>query len=295
MRISSGQITSRLLQEIQFSRRRLFEVQERVSTGLQIRRPADDPPGVNKLIMMRTTLDQNEQYRRNITVARSDLEVTESAYAQLGSVMQRAYELALQGANGAIGAADRADIALEVSQLLTEAIAIGNTSHAGRYLFAGHQTATAPFVPDVAATPTVVNYVGDAGLVRREIAQGELVESNIVGSRGYPAVFGALISLRDNLLADNQTAVGVDVATVSNALDGMLVLRSEVGVKMSRTETADERLLDEEAMVQSLIAEIEEADFAESIVQLQQRETAYQAALSSAGRALNLSLMQFLR
>ena len=295
MRISSGQITSRLLQEIQASRLRLFEVQERVSTGRQIRRPADDPPGVNKLIMMRTSLDLNEQYRRNITIARSDLEVTESAYEQLGGVMQRAVELAMQGANSTIDASDRADIALEVSQLLTEAIALGNSSHAGRYLFAGHQTGTVPFVPDVVATPTVVNYVGDTGLVRRELSQGALVESNITGNRGFPAVISALIQLRDNLLANNQAAVGADVDVVNSSLEGMLTLRSEVGVKMSRIELADERLLDEEVMVQGLISEIEEADFAEGIVQLQQRETAYQAALSSAGRALSLSLMQFLR
>ena len=48
-------------------------------------------------------------------------------------------------------------------------------------------------------------------------------------------------------------------------------------------------------MVESLISQIEDADFAESLVQLQLRETAYQAALGSAGRALNLSLLEFLR
>ena len=104
-----------------------------------------------------------------------------------------------------------------------------------------------------------------------------------------------MIQLRDNLLANNQAAVGADVDAVNSSLEGMLTQRSEVGVKMSHIEFSDERLLDEEVMVRSLICEIEEADFAESIVQLQQRETAYQAALSSAGRALSLSLMQFLR
>ena len=140
-----------------------------------------------------------------------------------------------------------------------------------------------------------MNYNGDTGLVRREIARGELVESNITGDRGFPDVFAALIQLRDNLLADDQAAVGNDVTAIDSSLSTMLTLRGEVGVKMSRVEHADERLLDEEAMTKSLVSQIEEADFAESIVQLQQRETAYQAALTSAGRALNLSLMQFLR
>ena len=288
-------MTSRLMLEIQLSRQRLFETQERLASGVQIARPSDDPPGVNKLLLMQTSLERNEQYQRNIGVAVSDLEVTENAYAQLGSVLQRAVELATQGANGTIGAADRANIAIEVSQLIADAIAIGNTSHAGRFLFAGHQTGTAPFVPDVAAAPTVVSYAGDSGLVRREIAQGVMVESNITGDRGFPAVFAALIQLRDDLLANDQAAINADEGAISAALDGMLDLRSEVGAKMRRIELADERLLDEETMVRGLISQIRDADLVESIVQLQQRETAYQAALGAAGRALSLSLMEFLR
>ena len=288
-------MTSRLMLEIQLSRQRLFETQERLASGVQIARPSDDPPGVNKLLLMQTSLERNEQYQRNIGVAVSDLEVTENAYAQLGSVLQRAVELATQGANGTIGAADRANIAIEVSQLIADAIAIGNTSHAGRFLFAGHQTGTAPFVPDVAAAPTVVSYAGDSGLVRREIAQGVMVESNITGDRGFPAVFAALIQLRDDLLANDQAAINANEGAISAALDGMLDLRSEVGAKMRRIELADERLLDEETMVRGLISQIRDADLVESIVQLQQRETAYQAALGAAGRALSLSLMEFLR
>ena len=170
-RISTNSIAMRILSEIQLSRQRLFETQERVASGLQITRPAHDPPGVNKLLLMRASLEQNEQYQRNITVAGSDLAITESSYDQLGRVLQRAVELAVQGANGTIGAAERANIATEVAELLTEAIAIGNRNHAGRYVFAGHQTDAPPFVPDVVAAPTVVNYVGDSGLVKREVAQ----------------------------------------------------------------------------------------------------------------------------
>ena len=43
-RISSTSIASRLLAEIQLSRQRLFETQERVASGLQLTRPAHDPP-----------------------------------------------------------------------------------------------------------------------------------------------------------------------------------------------------------------------------------------------------------
>ena len=294
-RISSTSIAARLLGEIQLSRQRLFETQERVASGLQLTRPAHDPAGVNKLLLMRTSLDQNEQYRRNITVAGSDLSVTESAYEQLGRVLQRAVELATQGANGTVGATERANIATEVSELLTEAIAIGNRNHAGRFIFAGHQTDTTPFVPDVAAAPTVVSYAGDAGLVKREVALGVLVDGNVAGSQGFPAVFSALLQLRDDLLANDQAAVNAGTSAINAALDTVLQLRSEIGSRVRRIELADERLLDEEVMVQGLISQIEDADFAESLVQLQLRETAYQAALGSAGRALNLSLLEFLR
>ena len=202
MRVSSNTVTSRLLQQVQLSRQRLFDTQKQVSSGLRITRPADDPAGASRAMSLRTAMDRNAQYRRNIDAATGDLATAESALGAVTALLQRAQELAVSGTNGAMGGPERAHIALEVTQLLSESLSVGNTTHGGRYLFAGHQTNTAPFVPDDPAAPTAVAYAGDTGLRQREIAMGERVTVNITGDRVFPDIYSTLISLRDALAGD---------------------------------------------------------------------------------------------
>lgn len=295
MRISGNTITSRLVQQVQFSRRRLFEVQERVGTGRRINRPADDPAGASRLMRLRAELGRNAQYQRNVDSARARLTVAETTLGSMTGLLQRVSELSVQAANGAIGASERMDISHEVAQLLEQALSLGNATHAGQYVFAGHQTQAAPFVPDVPSLPTAIAYVGDGGTVEREIAAAERVAVNITGDRVFPDIFATLISFRDALRTNDTAGITQSVGDINVRLDDVLALRSEVGSKMRRVDLAEERLLDAAAMSEELIAGEEEVDLAETLVDLSARETALQAALGAAGRALNLSLMEFLR
>lgn len=294
-RISDSTISRHMLQQVQLGRQRLFEVQSQVGSGKRLNRPADDPSGVSRLISMRTSQDRNGQYQRNIDVARSDLTVAESAMTALSSMMQRVIELSVQAVDGSVTPSDRLDIALEVARLLDEAIAVGNTNHGGRYIFAGHQTGAPPFTPDVVGAPTAVAYTGDIGALNREISQAERVATNITGDRAFPALFTNLIQFRDALTNNDGAALSVSVDQVQVSLDDLLELRSEIGAKTRRVEVAEQRLLDEEVMLGGLVAGVEEIDLAETVVQLQQREMSLQAALAATGRALNLSLLEFLR
>lgn len=295
MRVTNQATVDRMLSNIALSQRRLATAQEHMGTGLRINRPSDDPQGASRVMAGRTALELNGQYDRNIAVGLSDLSATEAALVRLTELLQRASELAVQGSNGTLTADGRSAIALEVGELLGEAITVGNTSHAGRYLFAGQQTSTTPFVPDSASYPTSVSYAGDSGLIEREISQGARVAVNVPGDDVLPDVFTALIQLRDDLVADDADAVGTDLGTLESTLNSVLQLRAEVGSKMRRVELSQARLEDERARLQTMIGDMEQTDLAEAIVLLQMQETAYQAALGAAGRTLGLSLLDFLR
>lgn len=294
MRISDQTVVNRMLSQIALSQRRLSEAQERVGSGLRIRRPADDPYGTSRIMAARSELERNQQYDRNVAVALSDLAATEAALVRFADVLDRASELAIQASTDSVGAAGRQAIALEVEQLIAAAITAGNSAQGGRYLFAGQLTDTAPFVPDDPNTPTVINYVGDTGNIDREIAKGTRIAVNLTGNR-VQALYAALIKFRDDLLADDGAALNLDVGALETQLDNLLELRSEVGAKMRRVETAQTQLEENKVQVRTMMAQIEQADLAEAIVELQMRETAYQAALGAAGRTLGISLLQFLR
>jgi len=296
MRISHQSVAQRLLREISTGQQALFETQEKLASGKAISKPSDDPFGISRTLAARTDLDLGAQWQRNITVAEDDLGLSESLLTNLGGLLQRAEELAVQGANGALTATARDQLGLEVSRLLTEAMAIGNSTFGGRYIFAGHQTAAPPFVEDVPGNPTVVNYVGDAGTIEREIGPGgERIQVNIVGSDLFDDVFSSLIKLRDDLYANDQTLVNADSGLVSDAFDQVIEHRGDIGAKMRQADVARTRLEDGELRLQSLIASFEEADLAESLVDLQMRDTALNAALGAVARTLDTSLLDFLR
>lgn len=296
MRISHQSVAQRLMREIATGQEALFETQERLASGKAISKPSDDPFGLSRTLAARSDLDLGGQWQRNITVAMDDLGLGEALLGNLGDLLQRAQELAVQGANGALTGEARNQIGLEVSRLLTEAVAIGNSSFGGRYIFAGHQTNTPPFVEDVPGNPTVVNYVGDAGTIEREIGPGgERIQVNIVGNGLFDGVYSTLIQLRDDLLADDQAAVNAASGAVSADFERVIEYRGDIGAKMRQAEVARNRLEDGELRLQSLIAGFEEADLAESLVDLQMRDTALNAALGAVARTLNTSLLDFLR
>lgn len=295
MRVSTPGLTSRLLAQIAVSQQRLQEVQEQVSTGRRINRPSDDPFGTSRVMIAKTRLDAASQFERNIQIANIDLGVSESALASVNTVLQRGVELAVQAGNASLDATSRNQIAFEIDRMLEEAVSISNTSHAGRYIFGGHQTTAPPFAPDVPANPTVVNYSGDAGAIQRGISAGERVDVNIPGDQLFGGVFNTLITFRDNLRSNNLVALQTDAAAFNTQIDRVLQYRGDIGSKMRRLELAGTRLQDENLQLRSMIGELEDADFVESVSQLQIRDSALQAALAAVGKSLNMSLLDFLR
>lgn len=375
---------------------RLQKVHEQLSSGKRIRRGSDDPPAVIQAVSLRSTLQMNDQFLRTINLSKTWLETSESAMGIMTDVLARARELAVQGANGALNAGDRRAIAMEVDQLLGSAVAAGNTSSSGAYLFAGHRITTTPF--SIAIAPTVgaialsdsssepatvsgaytgtttrdfvvevvtaggdaggtqaitsikvstdggatfgapiavaadsasigngltinftapgtttnagdrysfsayptgaVMYNGDNGQMPREIGAKLLLSINVTGQRSdasLRSVFQTLVQLRDDLNANSQSAISADVGAVDTAMDTVLKLRAEAGAKVNRFNFTEQRLLDVQIDLKRLLTETEDVDMAETITKFQLEESVYQAALNAGARAIQPSLLDFMR
>ncbi len=293
-RISNNSIATRILQHITTSQARLQETQDKIGSGRRINRPSDDPFGTSQLLAAQSRFMIARQHARTALIAHDDLAITEEALKSTNSVIQRAFELSVQADNGSLDATGLEAIATEIDRLIETMTNIANTSHAGREVFAGHQTQTSPFVPDIPANPTVVNYVGDSGIVEREIGEGERVQVNVPGDQVFTGVFVALIGLRDALRANDQTAINTASGAIDLEIDALQRVRGVVGARMRRVEMVQNRLEDSEVLFRERIAQLEEIDLTAAIVELQMRETAFEASLAVAGRGLDLSLLRFL-
>ena len=117
-RITDTMISRTVLNDLNDVSLRLSQTQERLSSGKQITRPSDDPYGTSRALTLRTDISGTQQYQRNIGEADGWLNVTDSALSNISDALQRARELAIQGATDSAGQSARDAAASEIDQLI---------------------------------------------------------------------------------------------------------------------------------------------------------------------------------
>lgn len=162
----------------------LQRTQQELAAGKKILSPADDPSAAVKVLDIQEDLALVDQYGRNATLARSQLSLEESALSQVGVVLQRVRELAVQANNAVQNPESREAISVELSERLNELVAIANSRDGNdEYLFAGFQARSQPFT----RTGNDVSYNGDDGQRFLDIAAGSQVAVRDSGSRVFLA------------------------------------------------------------------------------------------------------------
>ena len=199
----------------------------------------------------------------------------------------------MQAANGATSPSDRAVIATEVSQLIDAIKSDANAQYAGRYVFAGTATQTAPY-----ATADDL-YHGDTGAVRREIGPGVQLDVNVVGSAAVgDGTVGLIATLRNvvtHLQASNVNALSADLGALDTTHDTIVSARADVGARVNRLQSADDRLAELEEATRTLMSDNEDADMAKTYVDASTQQAVYQSALNVGAKIVQTSLLDFLR
>lgn len=146
MRISERLIFDTIVSQLQRQTRDYLTIQERVATGKKVNRPSDDPVGQALILGYETDIATTDQYLKNNDHVNSLLVISESAVALMLDQLARAHELAVQMASGTNSAGDRGDAAVEIREIYDQMVSAGNATFGGRYIFAGNEILTPPFV-----------------------------------------------------------------------------------------------------------------------------------------------------
>ncbi len=93
---------------------------EKLSTGLAINRASDDAAGLSVSEQLRSQVHGLEMGNRNISDGVSLMNIAEGALIEVGGMLQRMRELAIQSSNDSLQPADRLYVQLEVDQLVEE-------------------------------------------------------------------------------------------------------------------------------------------------------------------------------
>jgi flagellar hook-associated protein 3 FlgL len=295
MRISDRVLTDHVRTNLNASMVKLARIEREIATGRRINVPSDDPAAAATALRHRTDVSMSEQYTRTVQAASSRLSAADTALGGLTEVLQRARELTIKSGAGSLGQDQINSIATEINQLLHSAVQIGNTNFGGQFLFAGTRTTTAPFSVATEVPPAVV-YSGNANAIEQDVGQGVKVRVDLPGDQTIQPVMNALIQIRDALTAgDTDAATQAGLAALDNSLDGVLQTRGSVGARVNRLEDLHSRLDDERTNLKTLQSNLEDVDMADTIVQLNIARNVYEASLGAAAKAIQPTLIDFLR
>jgi flagellar hook-associated protein 3 FlgL len=300
MRITHQMLNQTAIEGMQANMRRLADIQKQAATTKRVSRPEDDPFAVEQSLGFRARLQNGEAILYNVAMSADWLYATDHALSEMNTLLIRGQDLALRGANEALGPDERQALASELEGLLEEAIAVGNTRHGDNYIFSGFQVNQPAFTSShdaVTGLITSVAYEGDAGQIMREVEPGINMGINVLGDQAFSDIYDTLIDLRDALKA-SPFVVGdtaANVTDIQSQIDNLSDLQAAVGTKLRRLENTASRVETAQVGLQELLSKAEDADMAEVISQLNQQQFAYQAALAVNARTLNLSLLDFLK
>ena len=306
MRISNALITSTTIARLQENARALAEAQERATSGLRIRRMSDDPAGASGVMGHDRSRRAIAQYRRNVDALGAKLTAEDTALDQLGQLLTRARELAVQAGSDNVGVEARQAVGAEVRQLLKQALALGNTRHGDAYLFGGAAGDRVPFDEAQTAAGPAKYAVLDGGgapiaqgAIASEIAEGQRLEGQHDGKTvfldtGALAALDRLATALESTPADSAEilAAGGDAEA---AFADVQRLVGDLGARVNRLDVTRTTLDALDLAVTEQRATLAEVDAEQAITEMLSKQTAYQAAMIATSRVLGLSLAEYLR
>ena len=266
----------------------LKQANQVVSSGKRINKLSDDPAGLAQSLGIKSSLANVEQIGRNIDMGESWLANAEGALRHSQDLLIDAKVLCIEMASASKSPTDRQSAVTVVQNIREEIISLANTQISGRYIFSGTNTDTRPFEQDG-------TYNGNDIPFSIKTSNDRVVQ---IGGNGE-AIFGDIFSTLDDLAVALQ---GDDIAGINTAMDRLdqhaehvSTHVSDVGSKMNRMEVKKNILEGLTISNTKRLSQIVDADIVEAAMNLKSVEMAYQAALASSAKVMELSLVDFIK
>ena len=291
-RITQRSLATASLAGLQASLARLQETQTRLSSGKAIQRPSDSPTGTMAALRLQADVDRYDQLDRNAADGLARLGTADNALTDGLATLREVRDAVVQGTNASLSANDREALAAQVDGLRQSLLAVANTKYLQQPIFAGTAGSTDAY--DANGT-----YLGDAGSSTRTIALGVKVAVNIPGQDAFgPAgddIFKLLSDISNDLRTDPAKLSATDLGQLDAGYLRMQNALSTVGSRYHQIEIMQARNQANQLDTKNQLSDVEGVDLPATTVDLQMQEVAYQAALGATAKAIQPSLVDFLR
>lgn len=288
MRVATKTMYDQVIYNLSNKTGEMNQANQVISSGKRINNLSDDPVGLTQSLQIKSTLSNIEQLGRNINLGKSWLTAAESALTQTQNLISDASVLCVQMANATVDGDQRQGAAVTVQNILDEIISLANTQLAGRYIFAGSNTAADAFAADG-------TYNGDGNPFAIVIGKNTTIEIGHDGGEVFNGVIGTLQDLKADLAGNDVNGIQEKLDTLAADLDYVSRCITDIGAKTVRLEIKENIYESVTISDKGRLSRIEDADFTAAIIDLKEKELAYQAALSSAAKLMELSLVDYVK
>lgn len=236
---------------------------ERLSTGKRINSSKDDAAGLAIASLMTSQVRGLSAAMRNANDGISLAQTAEGSMGEIGNMLQRMRELAIQSSNGTLSTNDRTAVQAEVTELVAQVADIANkTTFNGTKLLDGSATAL-----------TLQTGLNSGDTVTLAIPS---VDADDLGTAG--------LKISAITLATQAGAVA-SLAAIDAAIDTVNTGRAGLGASQNRLEATVSNLTSTVTNLTESRSRIEDADFSAETTQLAKAQILNQAATAMLAQA----------
>lgn len=251
---------------------------ERLSTGLRINGAGDDAAGLAASEGMRSQLAGQQTAAENIGRAVALLQTADSGLEQIGNLLVRLKELAVQASDGTLTIENRSGISSEAAGLVAEIDRIADATQ-----FNGISLLQSASLGTTGARTNLTFFIGDGTAATGQTAalalKGVQFDTAGVGTVGDVAVaitVGAFLG---------QTSAALVVTSIDTGIDEIAKIRNDVGALQNRMERSLDNLMLAAENTTNAISTIRDADFAQEATALTRAQLLVQAGTSMLSQA----------
>lgn len=318
MRLSTNMIFDQQVRGISDAQSSWLKAGSQLSTGRRVTNPSDDPIAASRAVVLAQTQQQDSQFALARTFADQGLSLEESVLGNVTTVISSAQSIVVSAGNGSLSDDDRASYATQLEGIRSQLLNLANSKDGnGRYIFAGYQTDKPPFKEDASSA---VQYVGgDTAITQkvdseRTMTVGHTGDSifNQLTSNATPEPSGSsetnIFTTLDNAIAALKTpqtdadettqqnySAAIDKANrgLSNSLNNVLAVRSEIGTQLDELEnTLNPQGDDRKVILKNQMSALVDVDYTSAISTYTMQQQALQASYTTFTDMSKMSLFQ---
>ncbi|SCA62595.1 hypothetical protein SCG7109_AB_00530 [Chlamydiales bacterium SCGC AG-110-M15] len=312
--IGNNRLMKNVLFNVQKQLSQQADLFEQISSNKRILDPSSDPLGTSQSMSLRDQSVRNTEYDDVINTSELWTNISATSLDNALETWKRVNEITITAVDGTKTAADRIAMAEELEQLLQHMVQVGNTTNGQRFIFGGSVTQTPPFSTETDAATgriTGVYYQGNSFNQQVKSSDSGRTQVNVVGSNaGDPTVKGAfvdtttntdafkiMVEIRDKLLSND--IIGISgpsgyLEKIETAGLNLTEAQVNLGGAQERQDLDRNRIIEQTSDIQEFLSEIEDADVAELILELNNVQNVYEAALAAGGRIMQTGLLNYI-